>query len=55
MNNKGIKIEVKQGDTFNDWTATEKGSYTKVDKKGNVVSYIEVQCKCGYIKESRKY
>lgn len=55
MYKKGSKVEVKQGDTFNDWTVTEKGSYTKVNEKGNIVSYVEVQCKCGYKKESRKY
>lgn len=55
MYKKGSKVEVKQGDTFNDWTVTEKGAYTKVNEKGNIISYVEVQCKCGYKKESRKY
>lgn len=55
MFKKGVNLVVKQGDTFNDWTVTEKGSYTKLDKNRKVVSYIQVKCKCGYIKESRKY
>jgi|TARA_R110000744_G_C19122477_1_gene536106 hypothetical protein len=55
MSKKFEKVIVKEGDQFNDWTITKQGQTNKTSEKGILISYVEVRCKCGFVRTSRKY